>query len=80
MQWGCFGILLQNDTNTNIDVLADAELAMNALAELSALIRIGVCMDDNCAICSDTFINYMRMCQSKIDLIQFLLPHCLPLS
>ena len=72
--------MLQNATNYDFDVVADAELAMNALDELSALVRIGACVDGNCMIDADTFANYMRMCQSKIDLMHFLLPHCLPLN
>lgn len=72
--------MLQDVTNCDFDVVADAELAMDALDELSALVRIGVCMDGNCMVGADTFTSYMRMCQSKVDLMRFLLPHCLPLS
>lgn len=72
--------MLQDVTNCDFDVVADAELAMDALDELSALVRIGACVDGNCMIDADTFTAYMRLCLSKVDLMHFLLPHCLPLS
>ncbi len=70
----------QDVTDYDYDVIADAEMVVNTLDELSALIRVGVCMDTNCTIGGDTYVQYMRMCQNKVDLMRYLLPHCLPLS